>query len=349
MRPNDTDIPEDDRGFDLDDVFTPGKQDANRRSLEFGEAPRKTAVPNSRPTSPMDSVSVDIEDMVTAGILDGNLERGDKSDFVETAREIGFERGNMETARGAMYFKLNEIISESSQPTSDGVQEGVQMISVSKDFAKMHIESIGIGAEFDSEFTCQSRLSNTISPSEFLVNAEKTAKDLLQFLDGEMDAKVPEPIVFMSLIPDMAEILSCTYKKCHFIVTRMEPNGNFISAVINGHGVWKRCDQMTQLVEKVAGHLGDGGSSTGDARNWWGHRRQYNEEVITLVTRTMPDAMDITLPLLSRRMTANLSQFKGVGGLLLPKEPTMKAYLEHAVSCWHNLGVRYVNFIKQIG
>merc|ERR1719402_1201487 len=153
-----------------------------------------------------------------------------------------------------MYVRMNEVIDAYFEEHNLN-----SMITDSKDFAKMHIESIGIGAILDTEFSCQSRLSNTISPSEFPINAEKSAKEMLKFMDGKCDAKLANPVVFMSLVPCVTESLTCTYKNSWFCMTRLEPNGTYLSIVFDGSPIWKRTDEMLQIVEKVAKQLGEGG------------------------------------------------------------------------------------------
>ena len=100
------------------------------------------------------------------------------------------------------------------------------MISDCSILARLHAESLGIGAKFDSEYSAQARLSNSISPSDFPKNSEATAKQLLAFIDGTKDMKFKHPVLMISLIPCDREALSCTYKESTLLVTRIEPSGN---------------------------------------------------------------------------------------------------------------------------
>ena len=64
------------------------------------------------------------------------------------------------------------------------------VISECVELAQLHADSLGIGAKFDSEYSAQARLSNSISPSDFPQNSESTAKQLLQFMDETKEVKV---------------------------------------------------------------------------------------------------------------------------------------------------------------
>lgn len=302
--------------------------------MEVDEAPRKTVVTSSRPTSPLENAHENgFPDHVRP-----NFTVPDENDMLNTALKVARENGDLETARATMYVRINNAIEAHFQKHRTD-----QMISSSKEFAQLHIDSAGIGAIFDTEFSCQSRLSNTISPSEFPEKSKNSAKDMLRYIDGNQDAKLTEPVVLLTLVPSVSESLRCRYTNCHFVVTRLEPSGSCLSVAFDGKFVWKRCDEMLRIVEKVAAQLGDGGA--GDARVWWAHRRQHNDEIVQLVSKTLPDAMDIALPLLSLPATPNLSQFKDTAGIVLPRDAALRAYLGYVVTSWHDLPLRYVKLI----
>jgi len=288
-----------------------------------------SGITSSRPTSPLDGdLDNEFPDPVRPIFT-----APDAKSLLGSAWKVANENGDIETARATMYVKINDAIRAHMERTGTN-----QMITLSKDFAQLHVQAVGIGAIFDTEFSCQSRLCNTISPSEYPENAKKTAKEMLRFLDGHQDAKLLDPIVLLTLVPDVTESLRCSYKKPKFVVTRLETNGQALSVAFDGAMVWKRCDEMVRTVEKVAAQLGE--AAGGDARVWWAHRRDHNAEIIQLVSKTLPDAMDIALPLLALPKTPNFNLFKDTMGVVVPKEPAFKAYLSHVVTCWHDLPLR---------
>ena len=127
---------------------------------------------------------------------------------------------------------------------------------------------------------------------------------------------VTDPIILISLVPSILGTLKCSYDQCWLIVTRMEPKG-IISCVINGAEMAKRAKDMETIVEKIATHLG---SNQSDPRRWWASRRERNEEIIELYTKSMPDAFFVALPLLTFAKTPNMDAFgKHVDGFALPQ------------------------------
>ena len=218
-------------------------------------------------------------------------------------------------ARAAKWTKLNMIIKKlrSKKVLGDGVDA---LITTSATLAEEHEKAIGVGARMDSEYSCRSRLANTVSPPAHGSTAYCSSL-LAHMVEGNKEnSAVSDPVILVSLVPSILGALKCSYEQCWLIVTRMEPKG-VISCVIDGAEMAKRARDMDTIIDKIATHLG---SNQSDPRRWWAARRERNQEIIDLYSKSIPDAFYVALPLLTFAKTPNMDAFqKHVDGFVLPQ------------------------------
>ena len=159
--------------------------------------------------------------------------------------------GSMETARAAAWSKMNNMIEilrktgsnqESFCIFDQNSENGLPaaLVTTSQSLAELHQISLGIGAIMDTEYSCRSRLSNTVSPPSGQ-NDISYSKEMLKWVtDRSIKPEVTDPAVLISLVPMTTSTLTCSYKNCQLVVTRIDPKHS-MTVVVDGNQMATCC------------------------------------------------------------------------------------------------------------
>ena len=151
--------------------------------------------------------------------------------------------GSMETARAAVWSKMNNMIEmlRKAGPSNHksfcvfdhDSETPAALVTTSQSLAELHQTSVGIGAIMDTEYSCRSRLSNTVSPPSGQ-NDISYSKEMLKWVtDRSIKPEVSDPAVLISLVPMTTSTLTCSYKNCQLVVTRIDPKHS-MTVVVDG-------------------------------------------------------------------------------------------------------------------
>ena len=157
--------------------------------------------------------------------------------------------GSMETARAAVWSKMNNMIdmlrkagsNQKSFCVFDHDNENpAALVTTSQSLAELHQTSVGIGAIMDTEYSCRSRLSNTVSPPSGQ-NDISYSKEMLKWVtDRSIKPEISDPAVLISLVPMTTSTLTCSYKNCQLVVTRIDPKHS-MTVVVDGNQMATCC------------------------------------------------------------------------------------------------------------
>ena len=101
-----------------------------------------------------------------------------QSELLGAAKLQAKKCSSMEIMRAVGYCNLNNAIDK----LENRFEERGLYITNDKNIALLHIKSTGTGAILDSVYSCQSRLINTVSPSEYPKVANKIANYMIEAL-----------------------------------------------------------------------------------------------------------------------------------------------------------------------
>ena len=114
------------------------------------------------------------------------------------------------------------------------------LVTTSQSLAELHQISLGIGAIMDTEYSCRSRLSNTVSPPSGQ-NDISYSKEMLKWVtDRSIKPEISDPAVLISLVPMTTSTLTCSYKNCQLVVTRIDPKHS-MTVVVDGNQMATCC------------------------------------------------------------------------------------------------------------
>ena len=163
----------------------------------------------------------------------------------------------METARAAVWSKMNNMIeilrkTGSNQKSfcifDQNSENGLPaaLVTTSQSLAELHQISLGIGAIMDTEYSCRSRLSNTVSPPSGQ-NDISYSKEMLKWVtDRSIKPEISDPAVLISLVPMTTSTLTCSYKNCQLVVTRIDPKHS-MTVVVDGNQMATCCKVKTSV------------------------------------------------------------------------------------------------------
>ena len=232
---------------------------------------------NSRPVSPIEAEinTIFSADALTAPSTVFSSEEAILDEALATAK-----RGkDMETIRAIYSLRIGEIIRKQQR-----LQGSTMILSNSEKLAGLHIDAVGVGALIDTQYGCQTRLTNNLAT--VTEKNKVAAEEMLENLntnDVFLRKELNDAVVIISLIPQVSKTFSCTYENCLALVTRLAPNGKNICVGFDGTAFAIESGRMRDTADKISDELS---KEVTDSNAWWetrNAREKYHSDLISSV------------------------------------------------------------------